>query len=169
MSARARRDVFRVPLQELTMEERFAFSHTMSWEVIARIYNAVSSRYGAEGKKLVEDCIRGYMREMTPKIARSLGIEGSDMESVLKVINWHDVNLWPLMEEEIARVDHNEGVLRITSCFLKDRWTPRDCKLGIPWVEGMLEGINPRIKYKATKVLTRGDDCCELVMRLEEG
>jgi len=163
-----KRDVFKLNLKELNQEERLAFGHAMSWEIIKRILDAVEERYGEEGKELFNKVIRDYMREITPRIAQSLGIEGNDMDSVLKVINWHDVNLWPLIEEDIAKSEEKEGILRISNCFLKDRWTPHDCKIGIPYVEGMLEALNPKIKYKATKVLTRGDDCCELVMKLED-
>ena len=161
-----KRDVFKLNLKELSQEERFAFSHTMSWEIIRRIFDAVEGLYGKEGKELLDKVMRDYMREITPRIAQSLGIAGNDMDSVLKVINWHDVNLWPLMEEDIAKSEEREGILRINHCFLKDRWTPHDCKIGIPYVEGVLEALNPKIKFKATKVLTKGDDCCELVMKL---
>ena len=168
MTMTKERDIFKTPLKELTPVERSAFSHTMSWEIIARMHRAVSERYGAEGRTLVEGCIRDYMRDITPKIAKSLGVEGKDLKSALEVINWHDVNLWPMMEEEKPSVNGNQGVLRVKKCFLKDRWTPHDCKIGIPYVEGMLEAFSPKFKYKATKVLTRGDDCCELVMHVEE-
>jgi len=168
MTQCARRDFFQTPLLEMTQEERFAYSLTMSWSIMARICDAASAKFGPEGKKMVHDCIRDYMREITPKIAASLGIKGKDVESVLKVITWHDTQLWPFMEEQIEMVNDKEGILRITECFLRQRYTPHDCKIGIPYVEGMLEAINPRIKYKASKVLTRGDDCCQLEMRLEE-
>jgi len=168
MTAVQPRDIFNTPLRDLTAVERAAYAHTMSWEIIARMHEAVSRRYGPEGRKLADDCIRDYMRDITPKISKSLGIEGKDLKSALEVMNWHDVNLWPMMEEDAPIVNGNEGVFRVRKCFLKDRWTPHDCKIGIPYVEGMLEAFSPKFKYKATKVLSRGDDCCELVMRVEE-
>ena len=78
----------------------------------------------------MDNVMINYMSEITPRIAQSLGIEGNDMAIVLKVINWHDVNLWPLMEEDIAKSAESEGILRTNYCFLKDRWTPHDCKIG---------------------------------------
>ncbi|MEW6614179.1 MAG: L-2-amino-thiazoline-4-carboxylic acid hydrolase [Thermodesulfobacteriota bacterium] len=163
-----KRDIFKVDLKELNQEERLAFGQTISWEILGRVFDAVEERYGKEGRELLNKVVRDYMREITPRIAQSLGIVGNDMASVLEVINWHDVNLWPLMDEDIAKSEEREGMLRINNCFLKDRWTPHECKIGIPYVEGMLEALNPKIKYKATKLLTLGDDCCELVMKLED-
>lgn len=62
----------------------------------------------------------------------------------------------------------NELVVQVSYCTLKDLYTPRDCKIWVPYLKGVAHSVNDKITWKATKVLTRGDECCELIFTIEE-
>jgi len=56
------------------------------------------------------------------------------------------------------------GHAGVLSRYGKSRLTAKDWKAFLPYGRGSIDVTNPNLKWKAPKVLTKGDDCCELVV-----
>lgn len=78
---------------------------------------------------------------------------------------------------EIVEATPERAVIRVTKCAWWERYKEfkMDPELAIcdkggdqAWVEGGLNAINPKITYKLTKALPRGDPYCEGVYEFKE-
>ncbi len=152
--------------EEMGAEERLHWSNRVFLDMIRRMVGAVEERYGPEGRKAAADALYDVGRGLATQVCDLLHITGREPLDYAKVHCYLDTNLWGLAEEVIPG-DGDEVTIRAYSCPAQGIFTPRDCKLFLPYVRGLMDGINPNLRWKAPKVLTRGDDCCEFIVSKE--
>lgn len=152
--------------KELTSEERFILANKVYSDIVRRIIKAVEEKYGAEGRSVIERALYEFGREVGERVRKVLEVEGKGLEDYGKVHYYQDTNFWAI-EETLKTEKPGELIVYVSFCPLKDVFTPKDCKIWIPYLKGVVDSVNDRITWKATKVLTRGDGCCELIFTIK--
>ncbi len=64
---------------------------------------------------------------------------------------------------KIAEKNRSMAKTRITKCSWagSDYWGAKPCSALSAWEIGLVEGLNPNLKVKFLKRMSKGDDCCE--------
>ena len=149
--------------QELTAEEKLVWANQVYLDMIRRIARGIQERYGDEGKEIIGKAIYEVGREVATKLCELLKIEGKGPEDYARVHYYQDTNLWAI-KEAVTVEESGEVMIRASFCPAQGVLSARDCALFLPYVRGMMDVINPSLKWKAGKVLTKGDDCCEFIV-----
>jgi hypothetical protein len=131
--------------------------------MLRRVIEAVAEIYGQKGKEIATNALYDVGRELATKVRDLLKITGKEPMDYAELHYYIDTNLWAI-EEEIIPGEAGEAIIRASRCPLQDMFTFEDCMLFLPYVRGMLDVINPSLNWKATKALTKGDDCCEFII-----
>lgn len=152
--------------ENLTLEERWVVANQLLQDMIRRIVKAVEQRYGEEGKNVATGPIYDMGREVATKLVDKLGLSGQEPIDYAILHQYQDTNFWAL-KEEVIEGESGEVTIRVSYCPVKDIFTPKDCGIFRPYVKGMLSVVNPNLRWKASKLLTRGEDCCEFVITKE--
>ena len=75
------------------------------------------------------------------------------------------------INSRIIEKNGNVAKSRITKCSWakSDFWGSRPCSALSAWEIGLVQGLNPDIKIKFLKRMSKGDDCCEAEYSLTNG
>ena len=133
------------------------------------------TKYGDEGRKLIEDALRNQGEIQGKKIfVERMQVE-PNLQGFLKV-------LFPIMESMgfewgIVELSEKRCITRVTRCRLQERWklvgAPKDimCDIWDNYNLGFRYAINPAnpIFHYHLKQMYKGDAYCELVWEIREG
>ena len=76
----------------------------------------------------------------------------------------------PLPDRVLDSIRKNKvAKTRVTKCSWagSDYWSSKPCGALSAWELGLVEGLNPEIKIKFLKRMSKGDDCCEAEYSIE--
>lgn len=152
--------------QELTAEEKLLWANQVYLDMIRRMVRGLEEKYGQEIREIVNKALYEVGLEVGTKLRERLKIEGKEPSDYAKLHYYQDTNLW-VIKEEVIPEESGEVMIRATFCPALGLLTAKECALFVPYVRGMMDAINPELKWKAGKVLTRGDDCCEFIVYRE--
>lgn len=73
------------------------------------------------------------------------------------------------IKSHIARENNGELVIHATKCLWKDKkgWSHEVCASIDAYDKGLIKGINRDIKSRCTKRRSRGDEVCELILKMK--
>ncbi len=151
---------------QMTLGDRWIWTNRVYGEMILKIVRVVKEEYGQEGKEAVGKALYEVGREVGNRLRELLNITGDTAEDYVKLHYYQDTNYWAIKEKVIPGKD-GKMTIRASYCPLKGIFTAKDCAVFVPYVRGMMDTINPRLKWTANKVLSRGDDCCEFIVSVE--
>jgi hypothetical protein len=141
-----------------------ADSHARSLVAIVR---AVERKYGEEGKRTVKEV---WLEEVYRKPWKRIGesVKKNDVQTLAKLVEKGciDTHEWERIIDEPNKVAY-----RFTKC----RWAEIFRELGATDIGKWfcdsdpvyVEAFNPKIKFKRTKTLMDGDECCDHVFYVE--
>jgi hypothetical protein len=135
---------------------------------LASIVRAIERQYGEEGKAIIK---KAWLEEVFYRPWEKIGesVERNDVQTLAKLVEegCYGTHEWERVVDEPNKVAYK---------FTKCRWAEIFRKLGATDVGKWfcdsdpvyVEAFNPRIKFKRTKTLMDGDDCCDHVFYVEE-
>ncbi len=156
----------RMDFPELTTEERWIWTNRVFNKMVLKIMKAVEEKYGQEGKEVVRKALYEVGREVGLQLRDLLKVSGKEPADYAKLHYYQDTNLWAI-KEEVSQDKSGTVTIRATYCPAQGIFSPKDCGMFVPYVQGLMDVINPKLKWTTTKVLTRGDDCCEFIVSKE--
>ena len=111
------------------------------------------------------------------KMMYSFGLE--DVDEVIKTLNvkrdLHGCAIALMgvhrifgIKSHIARENNEEVVIHATKCLWKDKggWNHEICASMSSYDRGLIKGINKNIKSYCTKRRSKGDNVCELILKM---
>lgn len=152
---------------QMPLEEKWIWTNRVFNEMILKVMRAVKERFGQEGKEVVEKALYEVGHEVGSRLQKQLHITGGTVEDYVKLHYYQDTNYWAIKEEVIPGKS-GEMTIRASYCPAKGIFSAKDCAMFVPYVRGMMDAINPKLKWTSNKVLTRGDDCCEFIVSAEK-
>ena len=150
-------------MKEMGAEERLFWANRVYIDMIRRMIKAVEENYGDKGREIAINALYDVGQELGTKFCDLLHIKGKGTEDYAELHHYLDTNLYGI-KEEISRGESGEAIIHAYSCPAQGIFTAKDCKAFLPYVRGLMDVINPNLKWKATKALTKGDDCCEFII-----
>ena len=116
-------------------------------------------------------------KKMFPWITETFNIPVEDaVEAANFSIVVATLMMGPEEEDEIVEATPERAIYRSTKCLWWERWKEQEVDPGLipcpitceaTFREG-LKAVNPKLTYKATKFMTRGDPYCEGVIEFKE-
>lgn len=125
----------------------------------AHLFKALTERFGDEVLRIVE---RFVIADTKARLGKA-EIPRRDIEGIME-------NLWnrtqSTHEFQIERKTPRSLKLRVTRCLYAEemrKWNAADIGFAFycSYDYGFCEGLNPRMTFKRTKTLMKGDDCCD--------
>jgi hypothetical protein len=151
---------------QLSVEERWVETNRVFNQMILKVIRAIEEKFGKEGREVVAHALYEVGREIGNRLRQELNISGAEPIDYARLHYFQDTNYWAIKEEVIPGKS-GEVVIRVTYCPGQGIFSARDCATFLPYVRGLMDVINPGLKWTATQVLTRGDSCCEFIVTRE--
>jgi hypothetical protein len=121
---------------------------------------------GPKGREIATGALYDVGHELRLRFCNLLQNKGTKPLDYAKLHRYIDTNLWGI-EEEIIQGESGEAIIHASSCPLQNIFQFRDCEAFGPYIRGLADVINPSLNLKATKALTKGDNCCQLIIAQE--
>ncbi|RLI05895.1 hypothetical protein DRO26_00850 [Candidatus Bathyarchaeota archaeon] len=149
--------------EELKPEEKLEKANQIYSLLIKKFAEEVEKKYGEEGRELLNKAFHEVGIEFGKELKKKLGIEGKEPKDYALLHYYQDVNVWGL-KEKIKVLENGDALIQVYYCPVKDIYRGRDCARYVPYVRGLMDSVNPNLKWKVNKVLTKGADCCEFIV-----
>jgi len=148
------------------LEKLFVELQKREIEEKAGLFKALTQRYGPEVLRVVEH----FVVEETKKKLERAEVARRDIEGVMENLWNHTKSTHEFQVEERT----NESLrLRVTRCLYAEEMRKLHADdIGFAFYcsydHGFYRGLNPRLRFKRTKTLMMGDDCCDHTYELKE-
>ena len=95
------------------------------------------------------------------KVKNEFKVSNDNFEETLRVVVF--ANRLFGINAKIAQKNGSSATTRTTKCSWagSDYWSAKPCGALSAWELGLVEGLNPDVKVKFLKRMSKGDDCCE--------
>ncbi|MFC1920513.1 hypothetical protein ACFLYQ_02175 [Chloroflexota bacterium] len=129
-------------------------------------YDFLYNKYGDEGIKMISEMSREYGLSILDRAQKSL--ENNDIDSVANYLHrifntvTYGRGLIDLEKQSDTRI-----VVKAMKCPLNFD-NPAMCLAHTTMEKTVMEGLNPRLRYRIGKSIPAGDDCCEHILELKE-
>jgi hypothetical protein len=139
--------------------------------MIATLCKAVKERYGAEGIEVLRDAMQKKYSRIVPKAAQLAGARIGDGT----IEDWANVERYfgqaMGIESGGYEITPTRGLMRMKKCpyaKMYGKVFPGTCpEVLIGCEEAIAQTINPKLHARGQKYLTRGEDCCEIIVEFE--
>ncbi|MGQ9720000.1 MAG: L-2-amino-thiazoline-4-carboxylic acid hydrolase [Candidatus Jordarchaeum sp.] len=163
-------DMIEKAISSIPYEKQRELINRANAQMMISVVKAVVEKFGEEGWKAIEKGMRDFGQMRAFSLKKNLNIDVNNARELGKVLDFEDTmtgvkGRWVEIGEKIA-VKHEFECPMIK--VLKD--FPEYCtRLMYAMEIGTLKTLNPKVKeLKITKLLTKGDDCCEAIIELEK-
>ena len=131
-------------------------------DYVAAFMQALTDKFGSEEALKF---IRPYLLErgkQTAAMAPMLGIEGKDAIAIGTLIRVFEEEIMKI-EGKVTEASPDKVVAVNTKCIFQD-CKPEACLQFQGVADGIIEGINPKYRWRLTKLIPKGDKVCEWVL-----
>lgn len=156
-----------VSFEELSSEEKLRNANRVYGLLIKRFAEKVEKEFGEKGRKLMDEAFYEVGRAVGEELKEKLNIIGNKPEDYAKLHYYQDVNIWGI-KEEIEILANGDVNIRVSYCPLENVYKGKDCARFISYVKGLIDSINPDLKWEVKSVKTsirRGGVCCHFVVK----
>jgi hypothetical protein len=164
-------------IEKVPAETKWALSTRIHTGAVVAMNTAIGEMLGSEkGREFVYNIWKSGGGMIFQSVKDALNIPVDDLEGIT---NLHDVCAYltagPELNFEIVESTPTKVVVRAPKCGWWERYQDfnvkselRNCPEGHQaWGESGLKAINPKLTYKVTKAMPRGDPYCEMVIELK--
>jgi len=128
----------------------------------ALFMQALTDKFGSEeALKFIRPYLVEYGKRMA-EAAPMLGITGKDAIAIGTLIRTFEEHVLKV-KGEVTQASPDKVVAVNTACVFQD-CKPEACLQFQHEVDGIIEGINPRYRWRLTKLIPKGDKECEWVL-----
>ncbi len=131
-----------------------------SWGAIHNIM--ISRLVGEHGAEKATSMFADEFREYGRRFGKQHSAESKDAKGIAEVIMNLEQDFG--IKGEVLHSEPERVIRQITYCPWSSYFIPESCKVFVPWVEGIVEGINPDYAYKLTKMVPQGDENCQWIV-----
>jgi len=152
----------RIPIPELREEMKNYIRYTVPAETGIILSNAFLEVSGSEQAiRLLRERMREWGHQVGPVIAKKLGIEGSKISDMTKLIDSFEQTIG-----QKGKVTFNEesACKEIVDCPLSSG-PPVHCLQLESFLSGICEVINPEYEFTYDRMMTKGDKACHWMIR----
>jgi len=134
---------------------------------VGRLFADVFNMLGKEDKKKLGKLMYEWGLNDTDGVVKQLKIERNLRGCAIALMA---VNTIFGIKSRIVKEDDSEVVIHATECLWKDKkgWTPEVCASIERYDVGLVHGINKNVRYRCTKRRNKGDEVCEVVLKLSQ-
>ena len=132
----------------------------------ATISRQVKEKYGAEGEKLLQDACHDVGAKIGLLWKDKLSLPKGDLSDLDKVLTGmaRDIG-W---EYNVVETSPSRTLARVTFCPYLKGWRTMDaptyvCDLWGNFLSGVSQSVNPKIAFRYTASMHKGDPYCEMV------
>lgn len=129
-------------------------------------YDFLYQEFGDDGIKLIEEMSRAYGLTILERAKNSM--ENNDIDSVadylLRIFN---TVYYGTGNIELDRESDSRIIVKALKCPL-DFDNPAMCLAHTTMEKTIMEGLNPRLRYRIGKSIPAGDEYCEHILELNE-
>jgi hypothetical protein len=145
-----------------TLEEIYRSALSGLYARLRSNYDFIYERLGEEGLKLIADMSYDYGRKIAEKAKSKL--PGDDLASIAGyLLRIFDIASHGSRSSAVAEHSKERFVIRIDRCPLEFT-DPRMCLAHTMMEKGLIEELNPGLKYRIGKSIPAGDSCCEHIV-----
>ncbi len=142
------------------------------WKIASKglgllISEIIKSDEGPSGNKDIVKSCRELGFKQGQKVKNEFALKEDDFKQSLKVVIF--ANRLFGINSKVVETNGKVAKTRVTKCSWagSDFWSSKPCGALSAWELGLVEGLNPGIKIKFLKRMSKGDDCCEAEYRME--
>jgi len=139
------------------------------------LIRAISDRYGGEGLDLAKKAFKELGKVAGSEGLKNLKIKDRGIEAFVQLMEpWNLVFKIKIKSKELIESSNRVIlIIRVSDCLLAKYWKavnapPEMCDVWYSFDQGVAEAIHPKMKFRITKSLYKGDEYCERVIELEK-
>lgn len=143
--------------------ERLEYCMSLLGSVLSLAVKSVRENYGEEGLKNMRQTFREGGVDLGRNEAKRLKTGKADAKTYHLIVN-EALKAFGV-KHEVTKISETNYILKIYDCpHAKNFASPEVCDVFLELDKGMVEGLNPDLKFKLTKHVKRGDPYCEYVV-----
>ncbi|MFC1964420.1 hypothetical protein ACFLWG_00215 [Chloroflexota bacterium] len=124
----------------------------------------VTGKYGPGVLEVMKKSIKDFWIVRGKLMLDELGIKERDAIGAIKILSFVHRNMGDIVEATPERAVREERF-----CDYSNIWGPEWCDLvSGSGLTGMVYAVNPKLVVSHEKMLTRGDNCCRIVVELKD-
>jgi len=136
---------------------------TMFKDYTAIFMQALTDKFGSEeALKFIRPYLVEHGKRLAEVAAPMLGITGKDAIAIGTLIRVFEEEILKV-KGEVTEASPDKVVAVNTTCIFQD-CKPEACLQFQHEVNGLIEGINPKYRWRITKLIPKGDKECEWVL-----
>ena len=132
-------------------------------DYIATFMQALTDKFGSEeAQKFIRPYLIKMGKEMAEVAPPMLGITGKDAIAIGTFIRVFEEEIMKI-EGKVTEASPDKVVAVNTKCIFQD-CKPEACLQFQSIADGIIEGINPKYRWRLTKMIPKGDKECEWIL-----
>lgn len=152
-----------MPRQEC--KEKVQYSMSILGLVLSLAVKAVKESFGEEGLKKLRETFRQAGVELGKRETERLKLKNKDAKAYHQVVS-EALKAFDV-KHEVVELSETSYILRIYDCpHAKNFSSPEVCDVFVELDKGVVEGLNPELKFELTNHIKRGAPYCEYVVKL---
>ena len=157
---------------DIPMEQKWAIATAGLTGAVVAMGAALGSVAGPEVGAKVNDGIWLEGGKALGEKAKQMGLQAQDVGSLITItMALGGALVGPELSGEIVEASSTRAVIRASGCAWaarqREQGVDTDCAAGHQaWLNGLSAAYGLDVEHSFTKVLTRGDSCCEIVSQL---
>ncbi len=154
--------VSKLEVPEIPLELAYEQLLIIFKDYTALFMQALTDKFGSEeALKFIRPYLVEHGKRMA-EVAPMLGIEGKDAMAIGSLIRAFEEHILKV-KGEVTEASPDKVVAVNTACVFQD-CKPEACLQFQHEVDGIIDGINPRYRWRLTKLIPKGDKECEWVL-----
>ncbi len=163
-------EAFELPKDEWPVERRWKATGRTRCSYMATLERKVYERFGEEGLDVIKEVWREAADKYFLRGLKAFGIEGDNALSFVLYFKYAQEIMGYKME--LVEAGERRAVLRYHTCHFFPKPDPVAAKLceegHFQFEKRAAELLNPKLKVRFTKLQSRGDPYCEMVVELSD-